>query len=610
MCGIIGYLGSRDAAPILLDGLKRLEYRGYDSAGVALLVHNGGLKVCKRAGKLSALEEALRESSPEGHVGIGHTRWATHGRPTDYNAHPHADCAGNIAVVHNGIIENYAELKSGLVAKGHVFASETDTEVIAHLIEEYHEGDLLEAARRAVNEIRGSFAFVVVSADHPEELVAAREHSPLIIGLGKGEHFVASDIPAILQHTRNVHILKNGEIATVRPDSVSVFTFAGEPVTKEIFEVEWDAVMAEKAGYDHYMLKEITEQPRAMRESLRGRISEDGSRVILPDLDLTDEDLRAFDKVMIVACGTAYHAGYAGKYAMERLARLPVEVDVASELRYRDPIVNERALSLVISQSGETIDTLAGLDALRSRGAHVIAITNVVGSSVARESHDVLYTYAGPEIAVASTKAYTTQLMVVFLLAVRMAQARGTIAPERARELIAALDRLPDQADEILRDTTSIQRAAQQYYGCNDFLYLGRGPNLPSALEGALKLKEISYIHAEGYPAGEMKHGPIALVQPGVPTVAIAVPGPCHEKMVGNIQEVKARDGAVIAIVFQGDQEVAALADHVIEIPPTEELFSPALVALPIQLLAYHCAVHCERDIDQPRNLAKSVTVE
>ena len=610
MCGIIGYLGSRDAAPILLDGLKRLEYRGYDSAGVALLVHNGGLRLCKRAGKLSALEEALRQSPPEGRIGIGHTRWATHGRPTDFNAHPHADCAGNIAVVHNGIIENYAELKSDLVAKGHVFTSETDTEVIAHLIEEYHEGDLLEAARRAVNEIRGSFAFVVVSADHPDELVAAREHSPLIIGLGKDEHFVASDIPAILQHTRNVHILKNGEIARVRPDSVSVFTFAGEPVTKEVFEVEWDAVMAEKAGYDHYMLKEIAEQPRAMRESLRGRIAEDSSRVLLPDLNLTDEDLRAFDKVMIVACGTAYHAGYAGKYAIERLARLPVEVDVASELRYRDPVVNERTLSLVISQSGETIDTLAGLDALRSHCAHVTAITNVVGSSVARESHDVLYTYAGPEIAVASTKAYTTQLMVVFLLAIRMAQAGETIAPERTRELIAALQRLPDQGDEILRDTTSIQRVAQQYYGCNDFLYLGRGSNLPSALEGALKLKEISYIHAEGYPAGEMKHGPIALVQPGVPTVAIAVPGACYEKMIGNVQEVKARDGAVIGIVFQGDHEVAAIADHVIEIPPTEELFSPALVALPVQLLAYYCAVHCERDIDQPRNLAKSVTVE
>jgi len=609
VCGIVGYIGGRQACPILVDGLKRLEYRGYDSAGIAILSHNG-IDVRKSVGKLKALECALENCEPAGCVGIGHTRWATHGRPSDENAHPHSDCTGRITVVHNGIIENYLELKEMLVAEGHIFRSETDTEAAAHLIEKYYSGDLADAVRKASKELEGSFALVVISSDEPGVIVATRRHSPLVIGLGKDENFLASDVAAFLKYTRNVIYADDDNAVVVTRDSVILTDLDGVVLEKQPVVVDWDAAMAERGGYEHFMLKEIHEQPRALRETMRGRLSLEKKCVELPGLNLSDDDIRGINRILMIACGTAYHASMAGKYAIEALCRIPVEIDVASELRYRSPIIDEHTLGIVISQSGETLDTIVGLREAKENGAKVVAITNVVGSMAARESDGVLYTYAGPEIAVASTKAYTTQLMVLYLIALYFAQVRGTLDEARAEELRAALWELPQQAEAILNDYSAVISAAERYYCFNGFLYMARGINLASALEGALKVKEISYMHAEGYAAGEMKHGPIAMIDPTFATIAVAVQSKTYDKILSNIREVKARAGEVIAIANQHDTIIEDYADRVIRIPATDEIFSPVLVAIPLQLMAYFVAKNRGPSIDQPRNLAKTVTVE
>lgn len=609
MCGIVGYIGEQQACPILIEGLKRLEYRGYDSAGVAVL-NDGVIDIRKSVGKLRALEEALEGDTPSGTIAVGHTRWATHGRPSSENAHPHLDCSGRFAVVHNGIIENYMPLKSRLVEQGHTFASETDTEVAAHLIEDYYAGDLAEAVRRAAAELEGSFALVVVALDKPDEIVAARRHSPLVIGVGEGENFLASDVSAFLKHTRQVIYVDDDNVATITRDGIHVSDLAGNPVDAQMRTVDWDAAMAERGGYEHFMLKEIHEQPRALRDTMRGRILEYMGCVELPGINLTDDEIKKIKRIVMVACGTAYHASLAAKYVIESLCRIPVEVDVASELRYRDPVIDENTLAIAISQSGETIDTIVGMREAKSKGAKVIAITNVVGSLAAREADGVLYTYAGPEIAVASTKAYTTQIMVLNLIALYFAQVRGTIDEDRARELRGALWELPAQAENILEDYKDIIAAAERYYCFNGFLFMARGINLASSLEGALKVKEISYMHAEGYAAGEMKHGPIAMIDPTFATIAVAVKSKTYDKMLGNIREIKARQGEVVAIASRDDTVIDDYADRVIRIPETEELFSPVLVAIPLQLLAYFVAKSRGPSIDQPRNLAKTVTVE
>jgi len=609
MCGIVGYIGGAEVTQILVNGLRKLEYRGYDSAGVAVL-SAGRVAISRKQGKLDRLAGVLAEHPLPGTLGIGHTRWATHGAPSDENAHPHIDCSGRIAVVHNGIIENYLPLRERLEAEGHHFTSETDTEVLAHLLEAHFHGDLFEAMRAALQEVIGSYALVAVCQDTPETLVAARQHSPLIVGHGEGEFFVASDVPAILSHTRKITYLNNGELVELTRAGVRLTQLDGSPVPVTTSTVAWDPVMAEKGGFKHFMLKEIHEQPQALAETLRGRLNDARNCAQLPGLHLSTEELRRITKIQIVACGTAYHAGFVGKYAIEKLARVPVEVDVASELRYRDPVVGAGTLALVISQSGETADTLAALREMKERGAHVLAITNAVGSSVDREADSVLYTYAGPEIAVASTKAYSTQLMVMYLLALRLSEARETLTvPERAR-MIDALQCLPEQLEKILEHRDAIRECALRFHNARNMLFLGRGANYPTALEGALKLKEISYIHAEGYAAGEMKHGPIALVTPECPTVAIAMPGGVYEKILSNIKEVKARRGHVIGLGAADDRELGKYADDVITVPRTDELLSPVLAVLPLQLFAYYCAEYLGLDIDQPRNLAKSVTVE
>lgn len=609
MCGIVGYIGKQEACPILIDGLKRLEYRGYDSAGVAIL-STGRIDVRRSVGKLKALEAAMAGCHPAGTLGIGHTRWATHGRPSDENAHPHSDCSGAITVVHNGIIENYMQLKNRLIGEGHKFTSETDTEVAAHLVESHYRGNLADAVRAAAKELEGSFALVVVARDEPDKMVAARRHSPLVVGLGDGESFVASDVAAFLKHTRDVVYADDDNVLVITCDRVSVTDLDGSPIDKPAQRVEWDAAMAERGGYEHFMLKEIHEQPWALRETMRGRLSPEMDRVELPGIGLTDEEIRRVDRVVMIACGTAYHASMAGKYAIEALCRIPVEIDFASELRYRNPIIDERTLGIVISQSGETLDTIVGLREAKAKGAKVVAITNVVGSMAARESDGVLYTYAGPEIAVASTKAYTTQLMVLYLIALYFAQVRGALEGSRAAALRDALWELPQQAELILNDYRDIIDIAARYYCFNGFLYMARGINLASALEGALKAKEISYMHAEGYAAGEMKHGPIAMIDPTFATVAVAVRSATYDKMLSNIREVKARSGEVIAIANTHDEVISDYADRVIRVPDTDEVFSPVLVALPMQLLAYYVACSRGPSIDQPRNLAKTVTVE
>jgi glucosamine--fructose-6-phosphate aminotransferase (isomerizing) len=614
MCGIIGYIGPKEVVPVLIDGLRRLEYRGYDSAGVAV-VKNGAVNLRRSAGKLANLEQVIGADPIAGDYGVGHTRWATHGRPTEENAHPHRDCTGKIVVVHNGIIENYLDLKLELQRQGHTFVTETDTEIVAHLVEREMKDDGLDnAVRRALLLMRGLFALVLISADDPEKIVAVRNGPPIVVGLGEGEFFVASDIPAILSHTRDVVFLGDEEMAVITRTGVSFTDFFGRPVSKATQRVLWDPIMAEKAGYKHFMLKEIFEQPTAARETILGRVSQDSGRVFLEEMKIRETELAAIERVTILACGTSWHAGLVGKFMIEQLARLPVEVDYGSEYRYRNPIVGPNTLAIVITQSGETADTLAALREARREGARSIAICNVVGSMATRETEGTVYTHAGPEIGVASTKAFTSQLVALYLLGLRLGQARGALTPEASRPHVDALLQLPLLLEQALKTAAEAEEIALRFHACSDFLYLGRGINYPIALEGALKLKEISYIHAEGYPAGEMKHGPIALIDERMPVVTIAPHDEVFEKMIGNMQEAKARGGSVIALTTRGDQKLASILDarrdSVIELPPTPELLTPIVMVVPLQLIAYHIAVRRGCDVDQPRNLAKSVTVE
>ncbi|WP_334109535.1 glutamine--fructose-6-phosphate transaminase (isomerizing) [Thermodesulfitimonas autotrophica] len=607
MCGIIGYTGKQEALPLLIAGLKRLEYRGYDSAGVAV-IGEGRVAVCKKEGKIAVLEGALNGNFPPGCTGIGHTRWATHGAPTDANAHPHLDCTGRLAVVHNGIIENYLALREQLVAQGHRFVSETDTEVIPHLLEEFYAGDLLAAVKRVIPLLRGSFALAAVAVDEPTRVVAARFDSPLIVGLGEGENFVASDIPAILSATRRTYVLDDGEIADVRPEGVTVYDRDGSSRTKEVFVVNWDAAQAEKAPYPHFMLKEIHEQPQVIRETLRGRI--EGTEIAFPGLKLDPGFLKSLRRLYITACGTAYHAGLIGKMLIERLVRIPVEADIASEFRYRDPLLGPGDLLVVVSQSGETADTLAALREAKAKGATVLAITNVVGSSVAREAHEVLYTWAGPEIAVASTKAYVAQVVLFTLLAVYLARLRESAPPELLRELAAGLPGLSEAVQAVLAREEEIAALAGARKGWEHTFFIGRGLDWAVACEGALKLKEISYIHAEAYAAGELKHGTLALVTEGVPVIALATQPALWEKMQSNIKEVKARGADVLAVTGAKAAEIVAVADEAICLPPVHPLLAPVVAVVPLQLFAYYAAVARGCDVDRPRNLAKSVTVE
>ena len=607
MCGIVGYIGKRVAIPILINGLKKLEYRGYDSAGVAVLDH-GKIVVSKSVGKLVALEEELGEDYSQSCIGIGHTRWATHGRPSFVNAHPHSDCKQDFTVVHNGIIENYLELKERLIEKGHQFVSETDTEVLAHLVEDFYEGDLEEAVRKVLETIHGSYAMVVLSLKDPDKLVAARKDSPMVVGLGDGEFFVASDITAILTYTRKVYILDDGEMVVVTEEGVRVTDFQGNPRTKEVYDVKWDEVAAEKGGYEHFMLKEIHEQPRALQDTMMSRLEDE--RVVLHEVALTPEQLAQINKVYIVACGTAWHAGLVGKTLLERWAHLPVEVDIASEFRYRSPLIDDHTLVVVISQSGETADTLAALREAKNRGARVVAVTNVVGSTVSRETHDVIFTWAGPEIAVASTKAYTTQLEGMVLLGLYLAQAKGTLPQEKINEIITALKKIPAQAQEVLDQESLIKELAQSFVKVEDAFFIGRSLDWAVAMEGALKLKEISYIHAEAYAAGELKHGTLALVTEDTPVIALATQRDVYDKTVSNVKEVKARDARVIGLTYKGNTSLAKSVDHVIYIPETIDELAPLLTVIPLQLLSYYVSVARGCDVDKPRNLAKSVTVE
>jgi len=617
MCGIVGYIGDQAAVPIILDGLKRLEYRGYDSAGIAVLEKGNCLGVRRAQGKLRNLEEVLRLNPVEGSYGIGHTRWATHGRPTEENAHPHRDCHGDIVVVHNGIVENYLALKKQLVAEGHKFVTETDTEIIAHLVEKYFDGNLESAVRDAVKQLTGVFALSVISRKDPNKIVAARSGPPVVVGLGDGEYFVASDVPAILGYTRDMFFLADGDMAILTRDGVHLTDFSGRPVKRQVSHILWDPIMAEKGGYKHFMLKEIYEQPRAVRDTTLGRVGQESGRIFLDEMDISAKEFKEFRQVRIVACGTSWHAALAGKFMIERLARVPVDVDYGSEFRYRDPLVGKDTLTVVISQSGETADTLAAQREAKHKGSKTLAICNVVGSMITREAAGTLITHAGPEIGVASTKAFTCQLTALFLLAMYLGQQREVLDEATSKHLVEQLTHLPSQMEDILRHDHIYEDLAKVLFRSTDFLYLGRGIHFPIALEGALKLKEISYIHAEGYPAGEMKHGPNALIDENLHAVVLATRDfssdashLLYEKTLSNIQEVKAREGKVIAVACEGDEEVVKTADHVIPIPTTHELLLPILEVVPLQLLAYHIAVRRGCDVDQPRNLAKSVTVE
>ncbi len=609
MCGIVGYIGKQEAVPVLLDGLKRLEYRGYDSAGVTVF-NQGKLSCSKTVGRLVKVEELLEKSPLPGTVGIGHTRWATHGRPSDRNAHPHFDCTQRISVVHNGIIENYIELKEWLQEKGHIFNSETDTEVLPHLIEEYYRGSLVEAVQDALKKVEGAFALVVICKDHPEHLVVARKASPLIIGLGKEENFIASDIPAVLPYTRDIFILDDGEMAVVEAAGVQVSDFDGKLLPKKPFHVEWDITAAEKGGYEDFMLKEIHEQPRAVRDTMAGKIDRGEMKVVLPEVKLSAAEINKLQKIHVVACGTASYAGQVGKFLIEKLARIPVEVDLASEFRYRDPIVGPNSLTIIISQSGETADTLAGLREAKALGSRVLAITNVVGSSVAREADDLILTLAGPEIAVASTKAYTTQLLSLYLLAIYLAQERGIISLNDRMGMLEAMMNLPTQIEKVLNTETKIKEFAGNFKDCEDIFFIGRGLDYAVSLEGALKLKEISYIHAEAYAAGELKHGTLALIVEGVPVFAVVTQPELYDKMISNIKEVKAREATVVALALAGDHDTEKSVDYVLHIPLTHTMLTPILSVVPLQLFAYYTAKAKGCDVDKPRNLAKSVTVE
>ena len=609
MCGIVGYVGSKQATEVVVDGLEKLEYRGYDSAGIAVV--NGDQKVAwaKKKGRLSGLEEVLAASPITGSTGIGHTRWATHGAPSDVNSHPHLNMDETIAVVHNGIIENYMEIREMLIAEGYVFKSETDTEVAVHLIDKYYEGDLLAAVYKAVAQFRGAYALGVISANHPGELVAVRKESPLIVGVGEGEYFIASDVPAILKYTRKVYYLENDEVVYVKDGQIQILDANQQPVEKELKAIEWDIEAASKGGYDHFMMKEIYDQPQAIRDTLLRRLDEE-RMIHLDDITLTKEDLEGISKMYIVACGTAYHAGLVGKYAIERLAKVPVEVDIASEFRYSDPFIDEHSLLIVVSQSGETADTLAAMKLAKAKGARVLAITNVVGSSVAREAHDVFYTWAGPEIAVASTKAYTAQMIAFYMIALDFAYKKGTVTLERYHELIDHIEALAPAVQEILGNKAEIEKFALDMKDAQNAFYLGRGVDYTTAREAALKLKEISYIYTEAFAAGELKHGPIALIDEGTPVLAIMTQDALEEKMISNIKEVKARGAFVIAITKQNNKEVCKVADDVIYIPEAEDLLMPVLAVIPTQLISYYVSIAKGNDVDKPRNLAKSVTVE
>ena len=609
MCGIVGYVGPKQAAPFLLEGLRKLEYRGYDSAGIA--VYNGAnITLEKCMGRLDSLEKKIEGHIPQGHLGIGHTRWATHGRPSDTNAHPHADCHGDFVVVHNGIVENYLHIKERLIEKGHKFVSETDTEVVAHLVEEYYEGDFVEAVKKVLAEIRGSYSLVFISKHEPDKIICTKQDNPLVIGLGEGENFIASDIPAIIHRTRRTFILSDGEMAVVTKDSVWVTNRQGTPVSKKVFEVNWDAEAAEKGGYDHFMIKEIIEQPKAFRDTMTARVNKDNNTISFDELKWTREEVAAIKKVTITACGTAYHAGLVGKYYLEQLARIPVEVDIASEFRYRNPLVDSSTLVIIISQSGETSDSLAALKEAKRLGARTLAVTNVVGSSIAREADQVIYTWAGPEIAVASTKAYTTQLLVMLMVSIYLAGLRESLPAERLNQLVAELKKLPQKADEFLANGQAVKTFAELYGFNEDVFFIGRSLDYAVAMEGALKLKEISYIHAEAYAAGELKHGTLALIIEGVPVIALATQMDVYEKTLSNIKEVKARDAVVIGLAMEGDDQIKKYVDHTIFIPATEKYLAPILAVIPLQLLAYYAAVTRGCDVDKPRNLAKSVTVE
>jgi glucosamine--fructose-6-phosphate aminotransferase (isomerizing) len=627
MCGIVGYVGPKKVVPVIIEGLRRLEYRGYDSAGIAVGSPNRStLEVRRAPGKLVNLEEVLREHPIDGTFGIGHTRWATHGRPTEENAHPHRDCTGRIVVVHNGIVENYLELKRELIAQGHKFVTETDTEIIAHLIEQIQqEADsagqpfsLEVAVRRAVKRLTGAFALGVLSALEPDKIVVARFGPPVIIGVGEGESFVASDVPGVLHHTRNIYFLADGDMAILTLAGVELTDFDGNPIQRAITRILWDPIQAEKGGYKHFMLKEIWEQPRAITDTTRGRVSLDSGKVFLGEMKIGDEELAAATSLSIAACGTSWHAALTGKYMIERLARLPVDVDYASEYRYRNPIADASVLGLLITQSGETADTLAAQREMKALGSKTVAICNVVDAMVAREAHGAIYTHAGPEIGVASTKAFTAQLTALFLLALKLGQLRGHLDTAQSVALIEEMSRIPVKIEEVLRSRSAqCEQLAKEFSTARDFLYLGRGIHFPIALEGALKLKEVSYIHAEGYPAGEMKHGPNALIDETLPVVVLATRDESdpasklrYEKTLSNIQEVTARSGRVIAVATEGDTSIGSLVEHVIHIPPAIELLSPLIEIVPLQLLAYYIAVRRGCDVDQPRNLAKSVTVE
>lgn len=617
MCGIVGYIGNRSAQEVLIGGLRRLEYRGYDSAGVAILNNNirsrnvASLQIKKRAGKLYVLEALLAKRPVKGKLGISHVRWATHGVPNTNNAHPHWDCRGRIALVHNGIIENYEQLKETLLKEGHRFRSQTDSEVLVHLVEKFYQGTLEEAVRQALKQVRGAYAIAVICKDEPEKLVGARLGSPLIAGANENEGFLASDIPALLDYTNEVIFLDDGEVVALTPEGLQVRSLKkGELLNKEKVKIKWDVSAAEKEGFPHFMLKEIHEQPKAIRNTLMGRISEKKDEILLPELKPLEKTFASMEKLVIISCGTAWHASLVGKYILEEYARIPVEVDTSSEFRYRNPILDEKTLVLAITQSGETADTLAGLREAKTRGAKIFSICNVLGSSIPRESDAVIYTHAGPETAVASTKAYTAQLAVLYLLSLYLAKLRGTLSSARIKQFILELGKIPESLEKVLENKKVILECARRYHRSFGFLYLGRSLNFPTALEGALKIKEISYIHAEGYGAGEMKHGPIALINPHLPVVCIAPESRVYEKMLSNIQEIKARRGIVISVASEGDELVSHHSNHVIYIPKVRELFSPLLTVVPLQLLAYYIAAKRGCDIDQPKNLAKSVTVE
>jgi len=610
MCGIVGYIGFNQASDFLLDGMAKLEYRGYDSAGIAIIGAENAIKIQKKVGRLANLEAIVKADPNEGTVGIGHTRWATHGRPSDMNAHPHASEDGKFAVVHNGIIENYMPLKEELIEKGYHFKSETDTEVVAHLLEDMYDGDFVSTVRRMLARVDGAYALEIICADEPDKIICTKKENPLVIGLGKGENFVASDIPAIINYTRDTYILSDGELAIVTRDNVSVFDREGNAIDKEVFHVSWNAEAAEKGGYEHFMLKEIHDQPKAVRDTFGTHISEDGKTVHFEELNWTADDVAAFNKILIVACGTAYHAGLVTKQYIENLARIPVSVEIASEYRYSNPLTDDKTLCIVISQSGETSDTLAALKEAKRLGAKSLAITNVVGSSISREADNTVYTWAGPEISVASTKAYTTQLVAGLLFAVYLGQLNGKMDPALGAEILCGVKSLPTLIHEIFEVDEDMKAFAKHYGFKSDAFFLGRAIDYAVAMEGALKLKEISYIHAEAYAGGELKHGTLALIEEGVPVIALATQEDVYDKMISNIREVKAREAVVIGIGMKGDEELSKHVDHTIYVPRANKFIAPILAVVPLQLLAYYAAITRGADVDKPRNLAKSVTVE